>query len=244
MVGAGTVRIIGLADELRAGEIWATPMSHDSLAERVRVATGLPAGERVDPDALAGFFNRFRPDGAGLGAILEDTGVEGQVRRRLQNVFEATAPAANDGDCYFIVRRPAPIDRAGAVRLAQSYLADFGAFVARTGDDGLSTALRDVRFVQQPPADGVLDEDLSVRMYECLTDFLAELEHDDRGVFLLKEAIYTMACDYFLTAYVLWPAIELHPDGDVFERYFELWRSGIQITLYEGGLALIEVPAV
>jgi len=216
-------------------------MADQTLAERIRIETGLPAGKPVDPDDLAGLFNRYRPDGAGLGRILNDAGVEGEVRRRILSIFQAVRPGHPD-DLYFVVRQCEPMDRASAVYAAQSYLDDFGAFAAKAGDTELSDALGKVRVVQQAPAGSMPDEDIGVMMHECLTDFLIDSESGDSEIFLLREAVYTMASDYGLLAYVLCPAISSDIDICAMSgKYFELWRHGIGIAFLEDGIAEITI---
>jgi hypothetical protein len=213
-------------------------MKNARLTEKLAAAIGVKAISSTEE--LAGLFNRYRPNGAQLDGIFSHEGVEGEVLARLKRIFKVTAPGWDPRDLYFTVRQFLPLADASATELASEYLAAFKAFAAHVGDDELAEALDCVSIEVTAPVPPQQDDDLPAMMYDCVTDFLAELRPDADAVFLLKEALYSMANDYFLMAYVLRPAMDLPGKaGEVFDRYFDIWCRAIDLAFYEDGVAVV-----
>jgi hypothetical protein len=215
-------------------------MEVDTLAKRIERATGIEVEDKND---LFGFFSQFRPDGVGLEAISADSGVEGEVLARIRRVFAATAPGWAPGQLYFKIRRFEALDAASAQRIAGSYLMAFQRFVQYVGNAELSDELAGVRVESHPPVEAQEDTHLPIAISECLGDFLAQQQPSRHELFLLKEALYSMAADYFLAAYMLRPVLPLEGDaGQALDEYFDIWRYGIKLKFYKGGIAAISLP--
>ncbi|MFO0891096.1 MAG: hypothetical protein U0790_18370, partial [Isosphaeraceae bacterium] len=96
-------------------------------------------------DNLAGFLQRFRPDGTGVAAAFEGMVGGDEIVPRLMEVYRATETAwdAEDGcDGYFIVRDPAPMSSDHATDLLRLHLGNLAAMSEAVGCDELTALLR------------------------------------------------------------------------------------------------------
>lgn len=215
----------------------------NTLIERIEAATGIVVPAPTDSHRLSGIFNRYRPDGAGLELLFEASGIEGKILSRLKKVFLATAPGWKPGDLYFTVRQFSPMSPATAATIVEDYLTGFRSFAEKIGNSEVAGALSSVKVVSDNAIGKSEDEDVAVMMYECLTDFLATQQPRQHEAFMLKEALYSMANDYFLMAYVLWPAMGFEDElSHALDNYFEMWRHGIGIKFFKGGLVAVSLP--
>jgi len=169
--------------------------------------------------------------------------VEGAVRSRIKRVFEITTPGWDPRDLYFVVREPQPVDSPSLVRYATGYvrgieqLADFmkDAETRAAAKVLTVTASQDIEFPR--------DEDTQALIYDCVTDFLSEFQPERNDLFFLKAALYSMANDYFLMAWMLWPAIEETTSlPDLLDPYFALWSHGLTLHFSAGGRIHVRSP--
>ncbi len=215
----------------------------NTLVTRIEAATGIAVPTPTGQHKLSGIFNRYRPDGAGLERLFEVSGIEGEILSRLKKVFLATTPSWKPGDLYFTIRQHVSIDPSSAATIVESYLAGFKRFAAHIGDSDVTSALDGMRVVFAVPIGASEDADLGTMMYECLTDFLATLQPGRHELFLLKEALYSIANDYFLMAYILWPAFGFEGElAHALDNYFDVWRYGISLRFFKGGNVTIGLP--
>lgn len=224
------------------GAIGETENMEDKLIDRIRETLGInPLAEDVQY-RLAGFFNRYRPDGDGLRSLLIENGTEGEVLLRVQKIFLVTAPHWRPSDLYFVIRKYEDIDAESALEIVHNYLEGFRIFAEYTGNVELASALRKLKLTSGVPEASALNDDVSVMMHECLTDFLADQQGLKNELFFLKEALYSMANDYSLAAYALGPAMDVPGAHCAFDRYFDIWRYGIRILIFKDGSVNIELP--
>ena len=208
-------------------------MQSPTLVARIKAETGLTVSNSTDQHLLTGLLNRYRPDGVGLERILPDQGIEGAVRTRIKKVFEVAAPSWNAGDLYFVISRFDALDQESTESIAKIHLNGIKKLADFIGDVEVSGVISKLKLMRYPPAGAVQRSDVSDMMYECLTDFLAKLQPDRHELFMLKEALYFMANDYFLMAYMLWPAVQLSEDvGDSLDSYFDIWCHGIKLDYF------------
>jgi hypothetical protein len=189
-------------------------------------------------------FNRYRPDGQGLESLLgNNNDVEREVLARIRRVFDAASSGWDPCDLYFVVRQPTPVNEMKAIQLAETFLNGLKNFADFLGDAELRDALEGRRITLQAPKGQEVDEDTPTMVYECLTDFLAEQQPAQNDLFALKEAIYSMANDYFLMAFILWPAMKITgPASNAFDGYYELWRCGIGLKYFAAGDVAVTLP--
>jgi hypothetical protein len=216
----------------------------NKLIDRIRETLGLNFLAADVQYRLGGLFNRYRPDGDGLKNLLNENGVEGEVLCRIRKIFLVTAPHWRPSDLYFVIRRYEDINSESALGIVQNYLEGFRLFAEYNGNFELACTLKNLKFTSKFPDASALNDDVSVMMYECITDFLAIQQVHKNELFLLKEALYSMANDYFLSAYALWPAMDF-PENlrFAFDSYFDIWRYGIRILFFTDGSVTFELPS-
>ncbi len=200
----------------------------NDLLTRLKTEMGLDPGAALDPYTLGGLFNRFRPDGDGLERLFAQDAVQLAVLARIRNVFKASAPSYLKTDLYFVMRRVDPCSIGEARQWADAHLAGMQHLADFVGD---TETQRAIAMLRSAPG-GVGTEDVvTTLVYDCYTDFLAEFQPSQDELFLLKEALYSMANDYYLMGYMLWPAIQkatgLPP---LLDPYFEMWRHGVRLA--------------
>jgi hypothetical protein len=78
-------------------------------------------------------------------------------------------------------------------------------------------------------------------VYELEGDWHGDLAPSFEHTHALREAFYSIACDYTI-AYLTWPWYrESSPLSEPLEPYFELWRRGACIQLPSPGQAVVYV---
>jgi hypothetical protein len=211
------------------------------LLQRIFAETGLVVSKPEDQHILAGMFNRYRPNGDGVERILEGDGVEGAVRARVMRIFEATARAGKSGDLYFVVRQPEPMDPQMAVQYASDYLNGIGRLADFVNDSKTRELVASLIVSPHPNTPFARDERVAAHIWECVGDFLAKFQPDRDELFILKEALYSMANDLVLTAYVLWPAVQRSVSlPELLDPYFNLWRHRIGLDFSTDGHAYVK----
>ena len=170
--------------------------------------------------------------------------MEGEVLRHIQRVFVVTATDWKPSDWYFVIRNYEPIEANAALKMVEKYLKSFALFATRVGNDELAAALNRVKIETDCTAMVGDGQYMLGWMYECLTDYLTNFGEANGEIFGLKEALYSMANDYFLVAFILCPA--MGPDRQncqLFEEYFDIWRSGINIKFGNNGVFSLDLPS-
>jgi hypothetical protein len=224
------------------GALGMEPMEAKSLISRIEAETGVLVQSHDDEQKLFGILDLYRPHGVGLERLLSGDGVEGRARARIQRVFDATAQDWKEGQGYFFIKRHDAIDGIAAVRIAREYLSGFRQLANYAGHVEVGRALSSMEVAPTAPANRDRDDEFEVMMYECLTDFIRPFGRKDHEIFVLKEALYSIASDYFLSAYILWPAIELTvPLPGAMDRYFDMWRHGLKLKFF-ANTAVVELP--
>lgn len=198
---------------------------------------GDPSAAEWSPENAYGFFQLFRPTGEGVDRAFGGLPDGAEVVRRLSAVYRATDSDWQRGDAsdaYFIVRRPRSAtpgelralaaDHVGAVRsIAQ--LAACDELVERLSPTPAFEISSATRF------DGCDTSDLGTLIFEAVGDWFGSLSASDRRVPLMWEAFYSIACDYDLARYLMWPWYRrAAPIAEPFAPYFELWRRGARVV--------------
>ncbi len=117
----------------------------EAILERWKALVGDTSPETWTEDDLAGYFQRFRPDGVGLSAVFEGVKGADEILPRLLEVYQATAGGwlrDDSHDGYFIVRNPAPLLVARATDLLRLHLDKLAAMSEAVGCDELTDWLR------------------------------------------------------------------------------------------------------
>ncbi len=216
-------------------------MDHEEMMlQRWKAAVNDTSREAWTAEHMAGFFQYFRPDGAGLEKVFEDVEGGDEIVARLLEIYEATSAGSTsetEEDGYFVVRNPSPIHAARAEELVRRHR-DFVAAMARVlGRDEDASALEcslsvEVTEGEAPwPPD---EDDPETAVYETIGDFMRSLIPRESDASLMEEAFYTIACDYNLQYYCLWPLYrEESTIEEPFKPYVDLWKHGVTFR-FEG----------
>ncbi len=205
------------------------------MLSRIAAETGLLVSRPSDQHILSGIFNKYRPNGVGVERILAGGPLEEMVCSRVRQVFDATSKSWVPGDFYFVVRNSPDVSEADASEFARKYLCGLFRVAEISENNEVCEIISSLNIVEKSSDLIELNDDVSISIYECLTDFLAKMQPDKNEIFILKEAFYSMANDYALMAYMLWPVIcdEKLPIDNL-DGYFELWRHGLTLKFYGG----------
>lgn len=210
-------------------------MAFETLAARILKETGIAVTGAADADALAGMFVRYRPLGAGLERLLVDRPAERAVRDRLKATFAAAADAGGGPqDPYLLVRGvQRPSDEVVAACVA-SWLAAVGRIADLAADGEALGAVALSRATGAPPRGAAFDNDRATLFHETVADFVARWQPGASELFLLKEAAWSLANDYFLMAWILWPAHALPNELPLaaLDGFFEAWRLGLRVVFF------------
>ncbi len=199
----------------------------------------LLAGDTSDmlwtADELAGFFQRFRPDGHKLESLFADIPGGLDVLSRLRRVYTATTiPPADPRRCdlYFIIRDPRRAPDEESIRIAGNQLLNWRQIATDFHEHELVELLTPIPRIQisKGPAPNLDPKDyntLDVFIYDVQTDWHATLKPLCPEARWMGEAFYNIGCDYYLARYITWPWY-MHSSriNEAYEPYFELWLHG------------------
>ncbi|MDG3004687.1 hypothetical protein [Paludisphaera mucosa] len=222
----------------------------EALLARWKALAGDHSRRPWTPDHLAGFFQNFRPHGVGLAEVFE--GVEGadEITPRLLEIYRATAEGWRDDggyDAYFNVKSPVPLAAPRAVELVLGHLEKVRAMAEVLGRDDLVASLDpapavDVVVGETPWPPG--PDDVESTIYEVVGDYMALLTPRESPALGMEEGLWTIAGDYNLRHYVLWPLYRgVGTIEEPFQPYFELWRHGAGYRFTPEGAVHVYTPA-
>jgi hypothetical protein len=182
----------------------------------------------VTKDTLHGLFQAYRPHGDGVEEVFNGISNSQQYVERLHLVYAATADDACANDAYFVVRRPPPSTPEHAHEAAGRLVSELRHLAVVIGNQELSCYLGQVASAEVVP-DGMLNllHDDNELVQEAIGDWVIGVEDTQDRIPQLREAFYSIACDYWLAYYLQWPYFERWYNRDVFRPYFELWQSGL-----------------
>jgi len=189
-------------------------------------------------DRMFGFFQAFRPDGHRLASLFADIPSGDLVYGRLQQAFSATATGAREHaheDAYFVVRSSEPAPPESLVKSAVDQLANWRLMAEAIGERELVDLLTPLPRVTRrstipPPPDPNDTESLDVFIYDVQCDWHGGLPPLCPHASWMRDAVYSIACDYYLAHYITWPwYVHSSPFVEPFGPYFALWRHGVTL---------------
>ena len=183
---------------------------------------------------LFGLFQQFRPKGEGVERIFADVLNGDQYVSRLRQVYNATSDPACANDVYFVVRSPLNTTDSKLQEIGNGFIDELRAFAKIIRNTELSDYLQltdAVEVVQKSQLNRSNDDNLLVM--ESIGDWLGGIGNGEDQILRMREAFYSIACDFFLMYYLQWPYYVNQCSRDVFRPYFELWRRGVEIS-FEG----------
>lgn len=193
-----------------------------------------------EEDDLFYYFNFFRPDGAGVDKVF--AGVVGgeEIVERLRLVYQSTKE--NQG-LYFIVRRPLRATRKRLIELTTQHYENVAQIAREHGQCEELVTLFDkfpqIDITTEPEPDRRqpdpnCPEDL---VYGVVGDWFSTLQPIQSDALSMEEAFYSIACDYNLAGYLMWPLYRNSTKiEEPFAPYFELWRHGAHAIFTEPDL--------
>ncbi len=202
--------------------------------------------EFKDEDQFYGYFGCFRPEGKGVESVFAGVVGGDEVVQRLRKVYAATNESYGSA-MYFVVRKPFPATHQEVEDLTRKHLERVRLIAEAFGNSELvklsaSDPVIEIKCEHRPngPRDYNSPETL---VYDVVCDWFGGIHAVESEILLLREAFYSMACDYYIADYVMWPLYRHGTEVDeAFEPYFELWRRGAQPFFGKPGLITVYLP--
>lgn len=190
-----------------------------------------------------GLFQQYRPHGVGVEAVFDGIPHATEYVKRLRSVYRASYHEDWARDVYFIVRSPRAASLEELAAFGMEYLSGLrllSAMLAERGQPRLDRYLASVSgAVVSPSAAANRMNDDDIMVCEAVGDFMGEFYDYEHPIIKLREAYYSVACDYFLGWYLQWPFFRKRIPRDVFRPYFELWAHGFGCVFQRGSLLLV-----
>ena len=198
----------------------------------------------ISDDQVFGLFQQFRPLGKGVERVFYGVPKGPQYVARLLSVYAATSHADWACDTYFVVREPittTPDELRGHGRALVEGLRQLARVI---GQPELLTYLQSAQSVEMVPRTQLkCNNDENLLVGETIGDWVILRSDCADYVPQLREAFYSVACDFFLMYFLQWPYFEKWCGQDVFLPYFELWCRGAACA-FEGPTLKIGVPGL
>lgn len=192
-----------------------------------------------------GLFQQFRPNGDGIEQAFAGIPDSDEYVERLLEIFQATDNETCATDAYFIVRFPLATSTDELHRLGREMIGGFRSLADRIGNAELSQYLGSVTGPEiVDPSRMNRSNDDNLLVMEATGDFLNAIGDSENPIVNMSEAFYSVACDFFLKYYLMWPAYskQIGIGCDVFRPYFELWRRGVELS-FEGQVLQLGIQA-
>ena len=186
-----------------------------------------------------GFFQQFRPHGLGVERVFDGVPDGDRYVTRLLEIYRATNDETCAKDAYFIVRNPIAATGSELRDVGREFILNLRVLAESIGNPELSeylARLTRVQLTETSRLNGLHDENLLV--LETIGDWLLMQAKAGDLVAEMRDAFYTVACDFFLSHYLQWPYYADRDGIDVFRPYFELWRRGASVS-FEDGVLLV-----
>lgn len=198
-------------------------------------------------DDLYAFFQRFRPLGHGVQTVFEGVERGEEILARLLPFYDHTKEGAGT-DAYFVVRKPLSSPRQDLLAVTTQYIEKVNEIARAAGVEELVTVLRSITIKLQkgqPPPHSIPPDHTFAWIYDTITDWFLGIEPVPSDALLLKEAFYSMTCDYQLSDYIMWPLYEdKSPINDPFAPYYQLWIRGAALRFTGQDLLTVYAPAL
>jgi hypothetical protein len=210
-------------------------MTPRELLQRWKKMSGDTSSGTWVEENTYGFFNQFRDDPVGLKKSLSGIPKATAIASRLQAAFDAAAPSGDDE--YLVVRTPPALAKKKAESLVRTHVKALRTMARDVENqdavDFLAQEL-DVRLTKKP-APRFEQDSIDTIFYELEIDWFVSLRRN-AFVSAMKEAAYSLAADYRLARYVLWPLLGRRDDP--YSAYFELWRHGAELRWHPSKIML------
>src|SRR5262249_35880590 len=159
---------------------------------------------------------RFRPLGDGVEQVFRGVPHSAQYVSRLLPVYHATSGIACAQDMYFVVRTPVTTTTAELQSLGYDFVLGLRDLAAVIGNKELSDYLAQVSAIQVVPKaqlNRTNNDDTIV--LEAIGEWVIAVSDAADQIPQMREAFYSVACDYFLAYYLQWPYLQQRCSQDV-----------------------------
>lgn len=119
-------------------------MTEEDILAQWKSTAGDPSTEPWTKDRLVGFFQLFRPHGEKLVPALHGLVGANEILPRLMEVYQVTAPGWDETDAYFLVKKPQPLSKVEAKRLASAHLENIAGIARVLGNQQLLRLLEPI----------------------------------------------------------------------------------------------------
>lgn len=195
-------------------------------------------------DELYGYFECFRPDGKGVEKVFAGIVGGDEIVERLRKVYECTKDSTG---AYFIVRRPAPASPERLVDLTTQHYIKVRE-IARGFDHARLASELEVLPEIEIKLEAIPERTRSdvnapeTSVYDVTGDWFIGLDPIQSDALLLHEAFYSIACDYKIAQFLMWPLYRHSTEiEEPFAPYFQLWTHGALPFFGKPGLVTVYV---
>lgn len=209
---------------------------------------GAEEGEEIDEDRFYGYFQCYMPSGKGVERTFEPLVNGDEYLNRIRPIYEMLDSREFEGDTVpgYFNGGTEELSEEKLKQLGQSLLGGLiSLFSEHTQEEPDEAAeylkcISNITILPQEEIEAYRD-DQEESVYEELSDLISECTDYDEPISILREAYYSIACDYWVSYYLQWPQYEELQGSDPLAPYFELYRCGYSVsfneqTLYIGRL--------
>lgn len=190
-----------------------------------------------------GFFQSFMPKGNGINKVFEPIKNGHLYFERIIKIFSATEEKfkelSKEGQTpgYFC---PSPqINKESLISNGEKYISNLKNFSIIVGDKEFTETMTEVKTVEIIDSDTRNNEnDTNSIVYESISDWFIDNTDFNSKLEVLSEAYYSINCDYNLSYYLQHPRYKDKLKFDLFEPYFEIWKSGFYCWFNTGKLII------
>lgn len=206
-------------------------------------------GEEIDTDCneleelFYGYFQSFMPDGKNVEKVFEPIENGQLLYQRIKPIFEATkeetiqAFEQNIAPGYFVPNKKGTKEELKAI--GRELLAEFLEFTSFVEEETLQNYLKEIINIEiSDSREQNFDDEAQTELYEILSIWYIDNTDYESLISILREAYYSINCDYFLAAYLQCPVLTNKPKTDFLKPYFELWQRGFQFVINGNTLIL------
>ncbi|GIM48615.1 hypothetical protein [Capnocytophaga stomatis] len=206
-------------------------------------------GEEMDTDCdeleelFYGYFQSFMPDGKNVEKVFEPIENGQLLYQRIKPIFETTkeettrAFEQNIAPGYFVPNKKGTEEELKAI--GKELLAGLLEFASFVEEETLQNYLSEITEIEiSDNKEQNFDDEKHVHLWETLLDWTIDNTDYESLISILREAYYSINCDYFLAAYLQYPNYNDKPNGDFLKPYFELWQRGFRFVINDNKLIL------
>lgn len=213
-------------------------LTPESLLERWRAIAADSSRSAWEPENAYGFFMQFPGRPAQLRSALKGLPRAEAIAQRLERAFAAARQPNNDA--YLVVRNPPALSKKAATELALAHAESMARMASDLGLDEVEEylgACKSVELIHASERPPPTEEDTT--LYDLETDwFRAVCESPFASA--MREAAYSLAADYLVAHFVLWPLVGRR--SDPYSHSFELWRHGARVRYASDRLIVHVTP--